>query len=451
MNARGKFRYTLLLAGSLCTAAPCFAAPSTENVDARITRLEQELAELKALVQTRPAAAAITDTPAPAKKAEPSTSLPVSTGSGVNVQFYGFARFDGSYDTGQIYPGNIALWAWPQYGNRNDSECNLTAGATRLGLNLSGPDTENIKLTGNIEFDFLTGISTENNQAPRLRQGYLKAYWPASDFSIVAGQTWDLVSSLIPFVDDPALMWSAGNIGSRHPQVRFTKGFSTGEKSRLELAVAASRTIGEKNSWPDPDGKVYNTDPGKDANIPTIQGRIAFSAPLLVESQPATIALSGHYGQEEWDTNNSGNHVTLDSWSCNVELSMPICKKMTLAGEYFTGSNLDDYWGGISQGVNSKTLPNNPREIRANGGWAALRYTSNPSTSFSIGAGVDNPNDNDLAVGGRSRNQTIFANVINKITPNFIIGLQLSEWKTEYKGAIEGDALRAQTSLTYKF
>ncbi len=445
MNERGKFSYALLLAGSLFTAVPCFAA---ETVDARISRLEQELAELKAMVQARPAVTTTTDTPAPMKKAEPSAPLPVSTGSGVNVQPYGFVRFDGSYDTGQIYPGNIAMWAWPQYGNRNDSECNLTAGATRLGLNLSGPDTENIKLTGNIEFDFLTGISTENNQAPRLRQGYLKAYWPASDFSIIAGQTWDMISSLIPFVDDPALMWSAGNIGSRHPQLRFTKGFSTGEKSRIELAVAASRTIGEKNTLPDPVNKVYNTDPGKDANIPTIQGRVAWSAPLLVDNQPATIALSGHYGQEEWDTDNIGNHVTLDSWSCNVELSMPICKKMTLAGEYFTGSNLDDYYGGIGQGVNPSP---SIKWIRSSGGWAALRYTSNPSTSFSIGAGLDNPNDNDLAVGARSRNQTIFANVINKITPNFILGLQLSEWKTEYKGPTEGDALRAQTSLTYKF
>ena len=68
MNARGKFRYTLLLASSLCTAAPCFAAETAETVDARISRLEQELAELKALVQTRPATAATTDTPAPIKK-----------------------------------------------------------------------------------------------------------------------------------------------------------------------------------------------------------------------------------------------------------------------------------------------------------------------------------------------------------------------------------------------
>ena len=47
MNTRGKFRYTLLLAGTLFTATPVYAAQTAETVDARISRLEQELAELK--------------------------------------------------------------------------------------------------------------------------------------------------------------------------------------------------------------------------------------------------------------------------------------------------------------------------------------------------------------------------------------------------------------------
>ncbi len=449
MNARGKFRYTLLLAGSLCTAAPGFAATTAESVDARITRLEQELAELKALVQSRPAATATAETVALTKKAEPSALLPVTIAatSGVKVQLYGFARFDASYDTNPISPGNYAFWALPENG-RTDSEWNLTAGATRIGLNLNGPDTESMKLTGNIELDFLTSISTETNQAPRLRHGYIKAYWPASDFSILAGQTWDLVSSLIPFVDDPALMWDTGNIGSRHPQVRLTKGFATGNNGRIEMAVAASRTIGERSTY---QTLAFQNDTGKDAVIPSIQGRVAFSEPLIVKNQPATIAISGHYGQEEWDTNSAGSFKTLDSWSCNLELSMPLSQKLLFAGEYFTGSNLDDYFGGIGQGVNS-TITTDPNEIRSNGGWGALKYTINPVTSVSLGAGLDNPNDNDLAVGARSRNQTIFGNIITKLTPNFILGLQLSDWKTEYKGgAPKGDALRAQTSLTYKF
>jgi hypothetical protein len=441
MNARGTFRYGLLLAGTLFTAAPGFAAEYAEratDINIRISRLEEELAELKALVKSQPSAASAQ--PAPALKAETPAPATVSTTSGAKVQFYGFARLDGSYDTGQIYPGNIALWAQPEGTNNNDAEWNLTAGATRLGMNISGPDTDKLKLSGNLEFDFLSNIGAENNSSPRLRHGYLKAYWPASDFSIIAGQTWDVISSLIPSVDDPAIMWDAGNIGARHPQLRLTKGFSAGEKGRIELAAAASRTIGEKNS--------LGMDTGKDAAIPTIQARLAWSGPLFVKNQSATVGVSGHYGQEEWDTNSAGAHKTLDSWSCNLELSVPVSDRFAVAGEYFTGSNLDDFYGGIGQGVNAATL----QEIRSKGGWAALRYTLNPKTSFSLGAGMDDPNNNDLsAASARTKNQTIFANVINKITPSFILGVQLSDWRTEYKDGETGDALRAQSSLTYKF
>ncbi len=439
MKERGKFRSALLLAGSLVTAVPGFAA---ESADTRISRLERELADLKTAVNSKNATIQAPTT------AEPLSPPLVSTASASKVQFYGFTRFDVSYDSGQITPGNIALWAQPKISGQNDAEWNLTAGATRLGLNLSGPDTENIKLTGNIEFDFLTSVSTENNQVPRLRHGYLKAVWPASDVSIIAGQTWDIISSLIPFVDDPAIMWDAGNIGARHPQVRVTKGFWAGEKGRIEVAAAASRTIGEKNTV-----GIVATDPGKDAAIPTIQGRIAYSAPFLVKKQPATIGISGHYGQEEWDTDNIGNHKRLESWSCNLELTMPICPKTTVAGEYFTGSNLDDYWGGVSQGVNNSSIVD-LREIRSTGGWAALRFNADPSTSFSFGAGIDNPNDDDLktlTTNPRLRNQTIFASVVNKITPSLILGFQLSTWKTDYKDTGESNALRAQSSLTYKF
>jgi hypothetical protein len=447
MNRKRALPYALMLAG-LLLAPP--AATAAETLEERVIRLEKELAELKTLVrQTTPAqapAAAVAVTPAAqAAKPEPRSPLSVTLGSEVKAQLYGFARFDASYDTGKINPGNIAVWVRPEGLNNNDGEWNLTAGATRLGINLSGPDSENLKLSGNIELDFLGG-GTENNLNPRLRHGYLKAYWPASDFSILAGQTWDVISSQIPFTDDPAIMWAAGNIGSRHPQLRITKGFSVGEKGRIELATAASRTIGESNNL----AETWNTDPGKDADMPTLQGRIAFSSPLLVDNQPATIALSGHYGQEEWDRDKTGNHETIDSWSCNVEIAMPLSEKFTLAGEYFTGSNLDDYWGGIGQGVNN-SMPGDVKEIRSQGGWAALRYTVNPSASFSLGAGIDDPDDNDLATGGRSRNQSLFANVINRITPNFILGVQLSQWRTEYKNAPDSDAFRAQSSMTYKF
>jgi hypothetical protein len=439
MNKKRTFTSALMLAG-LLLAPP--AAMATETLEERVVRLEQELAELKILLKKSPETVAASPAPTvPENAVPPPASVAVTTNSGVRTQLYGFARLDASYDSGHIYPGNIALWAQPENGG-SDGEWNLTAGATRIGLNLSGPDTDNLKLSGNVEFDFLGG-GTENNLNPRLRHGYLTAYWPTSDFSVTAGQTWDLVSSLIPFVDDPGMMWAAGNIGTRHPQLRLTKGFAMGKKSRLEIAAAASRTIGEKNS--------LGIDTGKDADMPTVQGRIAFSAPLTDSGKTATIALSGHYGQEEWDSDKLNHHETIDSWSCNVELSFPLSSRLLLAGEYFTGSNLDDYWGGVFQGVNAKGAK--PEGIRSSGGWAALRYAYSPAVTLSLGGGFDDPEDGDLSGmdNPRTFNRSLFAAYVNQLTPNFIFGLQLSKWNTGYLNTSDSDALRAQSSMTYRF
>ena len=451
MKANGSLRQTLLLAGALLGSSPAMAA---EPIEQRIATLEKELAELKALVKAQNAAPATSQTataPQTASKPEAPSPATVTVSSGAKLQLYGFARFDASYDTGRITPGNIALYAPSEATVSDDAEWNLTASATRIGMNLLGPDTETMKLTGNIEFDFLSG-ATENASNPRLRHGYLKAFWPANDFSIIAGQTWDVNASLIPFVDDPAIMWDAGNIGGRHPQLRLTKGFKSGDKSRVEIAVAAARTIGETNKIVDP---VNGIDSGKDAAMPSIQGRLALSTPLLVSGKPATIAVSGHYGQEELDTTASGEHETLDSWSCVLELSLPLSDRLLFASELFTGANLDDYWGGIGQGVNRDNV-NNIKAIRSHGGWAALRYAASPETTLSLGAGMDDPNDDDLpnptaTLSVRTLNETQFISVTHRITPNFILGGQLSHWRTDYKNQQEGDAIRAQTSVTYSF
>jgi hypothetical protein len=424
-------------------------APSADTIEERILKPEKELMELKALVKS-PADPVPKPTEKPAEKKPDESPLNVSLGSGAKVQLCGFARLDASHETGKIQPGNIALWALPERMNNNDAEWTMTGNASRIGLSLSGRDTETMKLSGNIEFDFLSNLGAENNGSPRLRHGYMKVFWPASDFSVIAGQTWDLHASLIPFVDDPAILWNAGNLGMRHPQLRLTKGFAAGEHGRVKLALAASRTIGEKNEWADS----WNTDPGKDADQPTLQGRLACSLPLLVENRSATVALSGHAGREEWDTDKQGHHLTADSWSWCVELSMPLSEKLLLAGEYFTGVNLDDYAGGIGQGVvkkGSTPATHAVDEIRAHGGWAALRYALSPSTSFGFGAGMDDPDDSDLPSGARSLNQTVYANMISRIPPNFTVGLQLSQWKTRYLNSGDGDAFRAQSSLTYSF
>ena len=44
---------------------------------------------------------------------------------------------------------------------------------------------------------------------------------------------------------------------------------------------------------------------------------------------------------------------TPNTWSINADYEVPLTKRLTLKGEWFLGSNLDDFFGGIGQGINT--------------------------------------------------------------------------------------------------
>jgi hypothetical protein len=234
------------------------------------------------------------------------------------------------------------------------------------------------------------------------------------------------------------VLWDAGNIGYRRPQIRFTKSIPLGEKASLKLEGGPARTIGRT----DPTG----SETGEDAGAPTGQARVSMTFPFF-GPKPTTIGFSGHVGKEEYDTDNTGNHVDLDSRSVNLDLTQPVFPWLTVVGELFSGENLEQYFGGIGQGVNTTTL----KEISANGGWIAINLGPWSKWSFSMGAGLDEVDRDDVANGARTRNSSVFGNVFYAFNKNAQLGFELSRWDTYYRGAGDADDLRAQTSFIYKF
>ena len=464
----------LILALSLTSVQAADPAPSATDMKAvleRLAKLEAEVASLRTQLAEKnaaPAAATVAGTAtaavpgtaagttlAVAKPAEKKT-FEVEMVKGVKGILYGFAQLDMAYDTGKMNNGNLALWVNSDALNSHDSQWILTGNVSRLGLDLSGADTDTLKLTGKIEADFLGGGGTENNSTLRMRHAYVNALWTETNISLLAGQTWDLNSSLIPPVLNPGLLWYAGNLGMRHPQLRLTKVIKLNETDQVELAVAAARNIGESNSvfaGKDIAGNAStNTDPGKDAQMPTIQYRAAYSRPLWVEKVPAMVAISGHYGQEEWDLDNAGNDTVAKTYSTSLELSLPVTSKLTFTSELFTGANLDDYGGGIGQGVTQMAgPPNDVKSIKARGGWLALKYQANAKTVLALGVAQDDPNDADLAANTRSRNSVAFINIQRNLTTNLKLGLELSQWETDYKNNARGDDTRIQSVVNYSF
>lgn len=146
----------------------------------------------------------------------------------VNLKFYGFIRNEAYFDT---YKGVDAamdqFYLVPLYTGKDDNgehfnqqgSAHITAIATRLGANITGPEILGAKPLGNFEFDF-AGITTKEPVLIRIRKAFLKLQWEKS--ALLVGQNWH------PFWGGACFPTVAGlNTGApfqpfnRSPQINF--------------------------------------------------------------------------------------------------------------------------------------------------------------------------------------------------------------------------------------
>lgn len=429
----------VVAANFLCLARAAYGEePKEGSLQSRIEQLEKQVADLKkeasAPAQQTPAAPT-----APAAPKEPPATK--SVWSNLDVQLYGYIKGDASYDTSRTTAGNYVMYVDSEATRSNDDEFNMTANQTRLGFNINGPASETMKASGKVEFDLFGNYASENKAKLQMRHAYMTLLWPKADLSLIIGQTWDVVSPLNPNTLNYSVLWDVGNTGYRRPQIRLTKGLSLSEKVVMKFEGAIARTIG-RSAPADPSV----VESGEDEGFPTVQGRVSVSFPF-VGPKPTVVGLSGHRGREEYDIDAAGTNEDFESQGVFFDASMPVTKWLTLQGELFSGRNLDSYYGGIGQGVNTTTL----NEISSKGGWIAASLGPWSKWAFNVGAGVDDVDADDVAVGGRTLNSSVFANTIYSWNKNVQAGFELSRWNTDYRGAGDADDTRAQVSFIYTF
>ncbi len=430
----------------MCGTVACWADTGTDlaaenaQLKQRVDNLEKELAGIKAMLQQQMEAK-----PAPAPTAAEESRLTQAdiqkildavqkdmgskkpVWSNLDLQLYGYVKADASWDSSRVNAGDYILWV-DQDGD-DDDEFNLTARQTRLGLRIKGPEEDGLKTSGLVEGDFY-GSGAENKPTFMMRHAYMTLDWPDDHFSILAGQTSDIISPLWPDTLNYTVDWDSGNIGYRHPQIRLTKEMPLSDDLNLSLAGGISRTIGDS----------FLPESGEDSGFPTLQGRVGLTFPFFAY-KPTTVGFSGHWGEEEYGSKD------VDSWSLNVDVTQPVNEWLAIRGEAYCGSNLDDYFGGIGQGVNPVTLSG----IGDKGGWVAATIGPCDKWAFNTGVGIDDPDNGDLNADARTLNRSIFTNAIYSVNSNTKVGVELSEWRTEYKGGGDADDLRLQTSFIYSF
>ena len=419
--------------GTICLAADSEdLARENAELKRKVEKLDKDMEELRKIV-------------IPQAETTGSQS-PKIVWSDLDIQLYGYLKLDAAYDSSRINNGNYAQWVEQENNNKDDDQFNMTANQSRFGVKINGPDGEAMNTSGLVEVDFYGSDAAENKAQLMMRHAYMKLDWPESRFNIIAGQTSDVISPLFPSTLNYSVGWWTGNIGYRRPQIRLTKelGFVTGGFLKLEGAL--TRTIGRDNIYME-----GTTDSGEDAGFPTFQGRASMTLPML-GAQEATIGLSGHWGEEEYDIAVSGREKEFMTWSLNLDYTQPICSKVQINAELFTGENLNAYLGGIGQGViTDTTKPNHYEEIGSKGGWIAAGLGPWDNKRFNVGFAMDDVDRSNVNDGDRTLNRSVFGNVYCSLNKQTDVAFEISHWRTEYRGPGDGDSLRVQTALIYKF
>src|SRR5712692_7046424 len=251
----------------------------------------------------------------------------ISIGKNIHLKPYGFFKASVAYDSSSPYGNDFPL---PSFIGNNTfngpdqmSEFHIRDRQLRLGTNFEWLDiSPNVVVTGKLELDFEgnftrannVNISSIRNSQPRIRLGYGRLDWKASEnttINFLAGQDWTLfASSTLPnLFETTGLGIGFGSLYTRQPQFRFgvnhkfAKGFSLEPDvavvmpsfGNLPTAVATNANNGLN------DQLGFGERQGADSARPEVQARLVaqFQLDHAPGVAPAQIIVSGVRGERD--------------------------------------------------------------------------------------------------------------------------------------------------------
>ena len=393
-----------------------------------------------------PSAWAEAPAPAPVPVAPKSEGLSFNVGE-TSIKFYGFVRLDMHYD--DSHPNNTHLiYCIPSEDpgapaaigeKKNAQDFTMHAKLTRFGIDVASAPIERLAdatISGKIEIDFLAEETTRTTRPlPRLRLAYAKLGW--DDLSVLVGQAWDVISPLNPEANSEFVMWGAGNVGDRRPQVRtdYTPKLGDGQLF-LQGSVGLSGGIDNQNM--DGAGSAYVD--GESSGLPCFEARLGYKgAHVWLDQKPWQVGVWGFYARERLDTLPAGyTDDTFAADAVGVDAVLPLHDMLEVRGEAWLGKNVNDIRGGIMQGVSEV---DGGTEIRSRGYWAEVVVKTCEWYTLHLGTSRDNPVNGDLApaVGaaiptGAADNRVYYVCDRFNLGGGVKVGFDYLHWTTQWRG-----------------
>jgi hypothetical protein len=364
----------------------------------------------------------------------------------VRIVPYGMVWGSMSADTQRTRIGDYALWVDSPTLHPNEGDFSVDAKSSRFGLDFEGPPLRCLNCApvgGKVEIDFQGQFVTRNKPGVLLRHVYVES--KTDEFRILVGQTWDVISPLyIPTLNYTAGS-AVGNLAYRRAQFRLERYIATSDECMFTLQGSLNANVVTD----------YVSEAGVSADVgpyPDIQSRAAITLGERKgpDAHPIVLGVSGHFGEEDFDFRTDvppALDIERNTWSFNIDATVPFTKELGMQGEFFTGENLSNYMGGILQGVDRVTH----RGIRATGGFFDVYYKWRPDITNHVGFAMDNPLDQDLKMASaRTSNGMIFTNVLYDATKNLQLGFEVDVWRTTYLTMETADAERFEFAVKYR-
>jgi hypothetical protein len=342
-------------------------------------------------------------------KVESSQKLPITlTGM---VLFNAF--LNGRASGGSEYPTAAVQGNTSQVGG-------ATLSQTVIGLKFQGPEVlGGGRLSGSMFMDAWGGSPSNSlNHLIRLRTATVQIDW--KNTTIVAGQDKPIVSprepnSLAQVAVSP--LTGAGNLWLWQPQIRVDQRVAFGQQAGLTATLGVYQTSEPAYAARGGDS------PGASTPRPGIEGRFEFWR-KFGESARIEIAPGFHESVSHAGGLSAPSRLGTVDW-----LIQPV-SKMQITGMMFFGQNAAGL-GGLRQGF---TIVNDylAVPVGANGGWTQFSYLATKRLTFNLFGGLENDRAADLLAGDIHRNLLYGGNAIYRLGSNVLIGMEVSQARTNY-------------------
>jgi hypothetical protein len=318
-----------------------------------------------------PAPVSVAPPPSPAQS-EKAPEAPSVSGKWT-TSFYGFAEGDLIYDTiqGTINGGGpteaLGNAALPRPANGTNPanfravhpQFQTSARNSRLGFRFTAPTVNDIKATGNIEFDFggnqpnpISEASLYVNATMRIRHAYFKL--ETSFLDVIFGQTWQLFGWQ-PNTQPGSVQFQGlpGFLSSRSPQLRLGKTIKAGDVT-VDVQIAATRPASRAGGLPDGVGGL------RLAYDRLKAARIVGGAGSSLDSAMIGVSVIGRRFTNIPELQaGSTNTLKKNGYGLAVNALLPIvpatkaskANALTLGGEFVTGAAIADLYTGLNGGV----------------------------------------------------------------------------------------------------